>query len=367
MTSFALPFVSSSRPNNASAVRCALALVIGLVAMPAHGAGGVPGLGGWQPEPSAVAAQSVDRLRQDSRALRVELAQAQQLPQNYAAQVEVRLLELERRLQALTGRIEELQHQTRQVNDRLDRAIADIEFRLGQLEGGEGAAAPAGPASQEPAAGVGTAESGTPSVPQPGRRPGSTPDGGSIDPQVQEDGTGRLGTLTFRTPPESPDTLGPPGTGPTRLGPERREPGSEAGPAGPTAALSGGNPAEDYQAAYRLLQRGDYAAAETALQDFLVAHGDHGLASNALYWLGETYYVRGRYEDAAAAFARGYQRFPEGAKAVDNLLKLGMSLARLDRRDDACVALTRIGNEFPDGPIAIQRRAESEAERLGCR
>lgn len=360
MTSFALPRVRSSRLNTASAVCWALALVFGLVAMPAYGAGGAPGLGGRQPEPSAVA-QDVDRLRHDSRALRVELAQAQQLPQNYAAQVEVRLLELERRLQALTGQIEELQHQTRQVNDRLDRAIADMEFRLGQLEGGEGAAAPApvGPASREPAAGTGTTDSGTPSAPQPGRRPGSTPDGGSIDPQVQEDGTGRLGTLTFRTPPESPDTLGPPGGGPTRLGPES--------PTGPTAALSGGNPAEDYQAAYRLLQRGDYAAAETALQDFLVAHGDHALASNALYWLGETYYVRGRYEDAAAAFASGYQRFPEGAKAVDNLLKLGMSLARLDRRDDACVALTRIDTEFPDGPIAIQRRAESEAERLGCR
>lgn len=346
----------------------AAALLIGCVAGPA------PALGSGASELSGVALD-IRSLREDGRALAVEVAQAQQLPQNYAAQVEVRLLELERRLQALTGQIEELQHRTGQVDDRLDRALADIEFRLNQLEGGAGAgpsgqAAPAPDAPPE-AAGV----PGTPSAPPPGRPPGRSPDGGSVAPQTFDDGTGTLGTLTFRTPSDDAgdagtDARGSGFAGPTRLAPQTGADGSAGGQppprTGETAALPGGTPAEDYQAAYRLLQQGDYAAAETALQQFLASHGEHPLASNAQYWLGETYYVRGRYDDAASAFARGYQRFPDGAKAVDNLLKLGMSLARLDRRDDACVALTRIATEFPDGPIAVQRRAESEAERLGC-
>lgn len=344
----------------------AAALLLGGLAGPALAAGNVerartvyPGL--------AEAAQALGALEADRRLLAIEVAQVQQLPQNYAAQVEVRLQALERRLQDLTGEMEELQHRARQVDGRLDRAIADIEFRLNQLEGGPagsdatGQAAPFGPtAADETAEGP-----GTPSAPPPGRRPGQAPAGGSMDPQTFADGTGTLGTLTFRTPAGSPGFAGP-----TRLAPDADtnspSPGPASDPLGATAALPGGSPADAYQAAYRLLQRGDYSAAEAALQQFLATHGDDALASNAHYWLGETYYVRGRYEDAASAFARGYQRFPDGAKAVDNLLKLGISLARLDRRDDACVALTRIPAEFPNGPIAIQRRAESEAEELGC-
>ena len=48
---------------------------------------------------------------------------------------------------------------------------------------------------------------------------------------------------------------------------------------------------------------------------FLEKHPQDDLASNAQYWLGETYYVRKNYQDAAFAFAEGYQRYPESRKA----------------------------------------------------
>ena len=50
------------------------------------------------------------------------------------------------------------------------------------------------------------------------------------------------------------------------------------------------------------------------------------LASNAYYWLGETFYVQKNFQKAAISFAKGYQKFPKGNKAIDQLFKLALTL-----------------------------------------
>ena len=90
------------------------------------------------------------------------------------------------------------------------------------------------------------------------------------------------------------------------------------------------------------------------------------MASNAQYWLGETFYARGKYMEAASAFADGYKRYPKGAKAVDELLKLGMSLARANQKPNACVALAQLDRDFPNPGASIKERAAAEKKRLGC-
>ncbi len=90
------------------------------------------------------------------------------------------------------------------------------------------------------------------------------------------------------------------------------------------------------------------------------------LAGSAQYWLGETFYARGKYVDAASAFAEGYKRYPKGTKAADDLLKLGMSLARADQKQNACVALAQLDRDFPHPGAAIKERAVAEKKRLGC-
>ena len=80
---------------------------------------------------------------------------------------------------------------------------------------------------------------------------------------------------------------------------------------------------------------------------FIKNHPDNSLTSNAHYWLGETYYVRGKYGDAAAAFAEGYQKFPKSSKAADNLLKLGMSLGQLNQKKEACLSFAELTTSSP--------------------
>ena len=76
--------------------------------------------------------------------------------------------------------------------------------------------------------------------------------------------------------------------------------------------------------------------------------------------------MRSDLEQAAVYFARGYQDFPDSLKASANLLKLGMSLARLGRTDDACLTFQELGERFPDSSPADRQRAAAESRRAGC-
>ena len=110
----------------------------------------------------------------------------------------------------------------------------------------------------------------------------------------------------------------------------------------------------------------DYGAAEGAFDEFLRRYPNDTLAGNAQYWLGETFYVRGNYKQAAAAFLKGYQAYSRSAKAADSLLKLAMSLDRLGQRDAACSSYSELTVRFPNAPGAVKSRADTERRRLGC-
>lgn len=126
------------------------------------------------------------------------------------------------------------------------------------------------------------------------------------------------------------------------------------------------DPAGSYEAAFSKLKNGDYASAQKGFSKFLAIYPNHSLSPNAKYWLGETYYVREKFTEAARQFAEAYQKYPKGPKGPDNLLKLGMSLAGMGSKKDSCVAFKQLKREYPDGPSPVLRRAEQEMNSLGC-
>ena len=127
------------------------------------------------------------------------------------------------------------------------------------------------------------------------------------------------------------------------------------------------DPKEIYQRAYNMLSTGEYEAAEVAFTKFIKEYPDNKLSSNAYYWLGETFYVRKNYQLAAYNFAAGYKKFPEGSKAADQLLKLGISLFSLEKLTEACATFKKLLEEFPKMPSRILTRANSFQERLECK
>jgi tol-pal system protein YbgF len=121
-----------------------------------------------------------------------------------------------------------------------------------------------------------------------------------------------------------------------------------------------------YEQAYGFLLQKDYGAAEQSFETFLKRHPSHHLAGNAQYWLGETFFVRGQYRPAAAAFLKGYQDYAKSQKAPESLLKLAMSLQRLGQKDAACSSFKELATKFPTPPAHVRSLAQTERQRSGC-
>ena len=125
-------------------------------------------------------------------------------------------------------------------------------------------------------------------------------------------------------------------------------------------------PQEQYAKAFALLRANQYAEAETELRTFLEQWPEDDLSDNARYWLGETLYVRKEYQAAARVFAEGLDRAPDGKKAPDNLLKLGLSFSSLGENEKACQVLLSLATRYEQAPETILRRADAERNRLAC-
>lgn len=133
-----------------------------------------------------------------------------------------------------------------------------------------------------------------------------------------------------------------------------------------STASASKNVKEQYDAAYGLLKKGDHVGAEKGFIAFIEKNPKSDLAGNANYWLGETYYARGQYEQAVGVFAEGFTTYKSNSKAPDNLLKLGMSMAHLKKKDEACTAFKSLPIEFPKANAGLKKRAQDEAKKLSC-
>ena len=121
---------------------------------------------------------------------------------------------------------------------------------------------------------------------------------------------------------------------------------------------------EAYENAYNLLNNDQFEAAQNAFEAFLKDYPTDGLADNAKYWLGETFYARRQYDKAAVAFADGMNK--KSTKGADCLLKLGMSMMFLNKKEEACAAFQSLASEFPKASEILKTKAKSEAKKLSC-
>jgi tol-pal system protein YbgF len=132
------------------------------------------------------------------------------------------------------------------------------------------------------------------------------------------------------------------------------------------AAVASATPREQYSTGFDLMQKGRNAEARIAFESFLKRHPDNALAPNARYWLGETYYAEGDYTDAATTFLDGYEKNKTGPKAPETLLKLGLSLSKLDKKREACATFQELDRAFPNAPDSVKGPSAAEKQRLGC-
>ncbi len=132
------------------------------------------------------------------------------------------------------------------------------------------------------------------------------------------------------------------------------------------AAGSSAEGRQQYDSAYSQLLQQNYPAAEVGFSEFLQRFPNDELTPNAQFWLGETYFVRGQWDSAAASFLKVAQSHPRSDKAPDSLAKFAMAMERKGNKPAACRALQELNTRYPNPPAHVKSWETAERRRAGC-
>lgn len=125
-------------------------------------------------------------------------------------------------------------------------------------------------------------------------------------------------------------------------------------------------PKELYDEAFASIKKQNYKTAQAQFEAFLVLYPKDALAGNAQYWLGESFFARSMFSQAAVAFAEGFKSYRDSQKAPDNLFKLGVTMAKLNKKEEACIAFKNFAKEYPKVSDSMKKRLEKEIQKLSC-
>ena len=287
-----------------------------------------------------------------------------------ANNTDYRVSVLEEQVRQLTGRIEDLNFQLLELQERLRRMQEDNEFRFQQLEEKRG--------SLENSQGEETTtdEDGFIRLGKPlpsDQSAGSTDPGGNQAQTTQQtiDGVeiyqgesgvdsnsgNVLGTIQFDENGNLIDsTIGQPLD--LTAGLNRPLPS-------PTDALP--ENAEDlYRLGYDLVQTGRYEEAEASLVAFSDRFPQHPRLPEARFWLGESFLGRGEFRQAAEVYLDLQNRWPNSKFGPQSLLKLGVSIAGMNQRELACATFAEVLEKYPNASRAIQRNVAFEQRAAKC-
>ncbi|MEO8216748.1 MAG: tol-pal system protein YbgF [Acidobacteriota bacterium] len=94
------------------------------------------------------------------------------------------------------------------------------------------------------------------------------------------------------------------------------------------AVVTAAGVSDAYRQALTLFGKGQINDSRALFQKIFEADPSGELADNALYWVGETWFVTGNYPEAIRVYQRVEHEYGEQNKAPDAVLKIGMAQAR---------------------------------------
>jgi tol-pal system protein YbgF len=274
---------------------------------------------------ASTAASAQSRLSLADRVARLE-AQSQGAGQGQAqSQIELlnRIEQLQSEVQGLRNTVEQQQFEIEGLKRSARERQIELDSRISRLEGGNAAAPPAGGAQF--------------SAPTPIPAPSTAPGGLVAEPVFEN----------MPTPEPAPAGAA-----------------FDEIPAPAPAAAPAGDEKSMYDEAFGALRDGRYAESARLFRAFLDAHPNGELAPNALYWLGESYYVTQNFQIALDTFDELLQRFPQSPKAQDALLKVGYCHYELKQWPEAERALNEVVRRYPDTTVARLAQGRLRALRL---
>ncbi|HJW45566.1 MAG TPA: tol-pal system protein YbgF, partial [Lysobacter sp.] len=120
-----------------------------------------------------------------------------------------------------------------------------------------------------------------------------------------------------------------------------------------------------YDAAFNALKAGQYVQSAELFQNFLQQYPNGSYTPNALYWLGESYYVTQNYPLAQEQFQALLNNYPTHDKAPGALLKVGLSQYGARQYDAAERTLSEVASRYPGTDAARTAADRLSAMQLG--
>jgi len=228
-----------------------------------------------------------------------------------------RVHDLEDSLRQTTGQNEALEHQLRELNDKIARQQKDFEYRLCKV------------AAQQL--------------------------GANQDDQSALPCGGVSTTFNAPAPPPNP----PAGSPVVRLAPP---PGSIGTLPAKAASSGSANPQArgQFDTALDLLAKARYEDARAQFRAFADANPDDELAPQAIYWVGDIAFVQKDYANAARAFAEELKKYPTSTRGPDSMLKLGQSLIAMGQTKEGCMTLGALSSKYPNAAKNVAGQAANE-------
>ena len=114
------------------------------------------------------------------------------------------------------------------------------------------------------------------------------------------------------------------------------------------------------------MQEGSFSQAQTIFKQYLQLNPDAGDRGDVYYWLGETYYIKGGYTDAADAYIASMRAAPSGSYAPEAMIRLAATARALGQKEMACQTLASFPGQYPNASAAVRGKAKLETQRSGC-
>ncbi len=121
-----------------------------------------------------------------------------------------------------------------------------------------------------------------------------------------------------------------------------------------------------YNEGYRNLSEGNYKEARDQFNLFISDNPASPQATDALYWIAESYYREGKFEEAILEFQKFIDTFPKDDRVPLSYLKQGLSLTSIGRNEEAKLFFQTLIDKFPkseEATIAKEKLRELAVKR----
>ncbi|HHO76540.1 MAG TPA: tol-pal system protein YbgF [Deltaproteobacteria bacterium] len=111
-----------------------------------------------------------------------------------------------------------------------------------------------------------------------------------------------------------------------------------------------------YETGVERFRAAQYADAIVDLKSYLGQNPDRALVDNAHFWIGESYYALGKYEDAILRYDLVVKKFTSSEKVTECLLKQGMSFIKMGDKETGELILQQLISGYSNSDAAAKAK-----------